>query len=256
MCSEGDAYNPRMTRDTQDGGDSQEVTLQHVREIRRYNDWIFSHLQPHLGGRILELGCGIGTYSTRLRPFATHLSCVDMDPGFVRQVRALFDGDPGVAVSVGTVGGGLEFPPGSFDVAVCLNVLEHIEDDAAALRQLRSWLAPGGRIVLQVPAHPSLYGSIDEALGHWRRYTRSRLADALERSGFELEAAPRHLYVLAVPGWWWFGRVRRRRIVPATTVRVANATVVLSQALEWILPGRVGLTLVAVARVPELRATA
>jgi SAM-dependent methyltransferase len=254
--AEGGAYNPRMTPDTRDEVGAQEVTLQHVREIRRYNDWIFSHLQPHLGGRILELGCGIGTYSCRLRPFAKQLSCVDMDPGFVAQVRAMFGDDPGVAVEVGTVGGGLDFPPASFDVAVCLNVLEHIEDDAAALRQLRSWLAPGGKLVLQVPAHPSLYGSIDEALGHWRRYTRPRLADALERSGFELEAPPRHLYVLAAPGWWWFGRVKRRRVVPATTVRVANATVVVSRFLERVLPLRAGLTLIAVARVPELRASA
>lgn len=256
MGPEGGAYNPPMTHDTHDGVDWQEVTLQHVREIRRYNDWIFSHLQPHLGGRILELGCGIGTYSPRLRPFAKQLSCVDMDPGFVRQVEAMFRGDPGVTVSVGTVGGGLDFPPESFDVIVCLNVLEHIEDDAAALGQLRDWLAPGGRLVLQVPAHPFLYGSIDEALGHWRRYTRSRLADALERSGFELDAPPRHLYVLAVPGWWWFGRVKKRRIVPEATVRVANATVVFSQFLERILPLRMGLTLVAVARLPGVSETA
>jgi SAM-dependent methyltransferase len=242
-----------MTHDAKGGVDCQEVTLQHVREIRRYNDWIFSCLQPHLGGRILELGCGIGTYSARLRPFAGQLTCVDMDAGFVNQVGAMFRGDPGVVVSMGTVGEGLDFAPGSFDVAVCLNVLEHIEDDAAALQQLRTWLVPGGTLLLQVPAHPSLYGTIDEALGHCRRYTRSQLAGILVRNGFEPEAPPRHLYLLAVPGWWWFGRVKRRRIVPGTTVRVANAMVVLSRWLERALPLRVGLTLVAVARVREGR---
>ncbi|HUK11859.1 MAG TPA: hypothetical protein VLW17_01040, partial [Thermoanaerobaculaceae bacterium] len=55
----------------------QTVTLQHVRRIARYNDWVFSYLKPHLGGRMLELGCGIGTYSVMLRPFARELVCVD-----------------------------------------------------------------------------------------------------------------------------------------------------------------------------------
>ena len=248
---EARAYNSAMAGRGAVSADDQKVTLQHVRGIPRYNDWIFSYLQPHLGGRILELGCGIGTYSARLRSFASQLTCVDKDPGFVASVEAMFRGDPGAVISVGTVGEGLEFPPGSFEVAVCLNVLEHIEDDGTALRQLGSWLVPGGKLLLQVPAHPFLYGSIDRALGHWRRYTGSALGRILSRAGFELVVPPHHLYVLAIPGWWWFGRVRKERVVPEGTARAANAVVVASRLLERVLPLRAGLTLVAVGRVPD-----
>lgn len=230
---------------------NQTVTLQHVREISRYNNWVFSYLQPYLNGRILELGCGIGTYSVRLRSHARRLTCVDKDPLYVAAVEAMFRDDPDVAVLAGTVGEGFAFPPGSFDVVVCLNVLEHIEDDNAALRQLRSWLAPGGVLLLQVPAHQWLFGAIDTALGHWRRYTRRQLAKILTSTGFELMLMPRYLYALAMPGWWWFGKVRKLSVVPEATARVANAVAWLSQLAERVIPLPVGLTLVTVARVHD-----
>jgi SAM-dependent methyltransferase len=242
------AYNRAVSATQAGGNPDQTVTLQHVREIACYNDWVFSILRPHLGGRVLELGCGIGTYSTRLRARARRLTCVDMDPHYVATVQALFAGDDDVVVEEGTVGKGLTFPAASFDAIVCLNVLEHIEDDLAALRELRSWLAPSGRVLLQVPAHPRLFGSIDTALGHWRRYTRKGLAGILAAAGFDLVLAPRYLYLLAIPGWWWFGRVRRRTVVPETTVRIANTMAAMSRSLESLIRAPAGLTLVAVGQ--------
>ncbi|MFI5165415.1 MAG: class I SAM-dependent methyltransferase [Thermoanaerobaculales bacterium] len=230
---------------------NQTVTLQHVRAISRYNDWVFSYFEPHLKGRILELGCGIGTYSARLRAHADRLTCLDRDPQYVAAVGDMFRDDPDVVVLAGTIGEGLDFPPGSFDVVVCLNVLEHIEDDNAALRQLRTWLAPGGVLLLQVPAHQWLFGAVDAALGHWRRYTRRQLAKILTVAGFELTLTPRYLFALAMPGWWWFGKMRKVSVVPEASVRVANAFAWLSQLIERVLPFPVGLTLVTVARVHE-----
>lgn len=235
----------------QESNQNQTVTLQHVRAISRYNDWVFSYLRPYLNGRILELGCGIGTYSARLRPHAARLTCVDKEPRYVAAVEAMFHDDPDVAVFAGTVGEGLDFPKASFDGVVCLNVLEHIEDDNAALRQLRTWLAPGGVLLLQVPAHQWLFGAIDAALGHWRRYTRRQLGDLLIAAGFELVLTPRYLFALAMPGWWWFGRMRKVSVVPDASARVANAFAWLSQLIEGVLPLSAGLTLVTVAGVNE-----
>ena len=229
----------------------QTTTLQHVREISRYNDWVFSYLQPYLRDRVLELGCGIGTYSARLRARAHRLTCLDKDPGYVATVAAMFRDDPKVVVMNATLGEGLEFAPGSFDAVLCLNVLEHIEHDRAALDLVRSWLAPGGVLMLQVPAHQWLFGSIDTALGHWRRYTRRQLADVLVTAGFELVMRPRYLYALAIPGWWWCGRVRALRVVPEGTVRIANALARLSRVVETVVPLPMGLTLVAAARARD-----
>ncbi len=229
----------------------QGVTLWHVREIVRYNDWIMEILGPHVRGRVLELGCGIGSYSGRLRHRCDRLVCVDRDLVYVRTVREAFRDDPAVEVMEATLGGGLEVPGGSFETVVMLNLLEHIEDDGAALGEVRRWLVPGGRLLLQVPAHQWLFGEVDRALGHHRRYSRRSLKAVLTSCGFEIVAAPRYLFVLAIPGWWWVGRVRRQPTVSQGTARSANAVVTLSRLLEAVLRPPVGLTLVCVARAPR-----
>jgi SAM-dependent methyltransferase len=200
---------------------------------------------------VLELGCGIGTYSARIRSLAQHLVCVDAVPRYVAEVRRVFRDDPAVEPIVGTMGSALGFAAASFDAIACLNVLEHVEDEAAALLCLRRCLKPGGTLALQVPAHQALYGSVDRALGHYRRYNARQLAALLEETGFAITLPPRYLYSLAIPGWWWFGKVRKAKAVPGATARIANALVRTSRALERLLPLPFGLTLVSIASAPD-----
>lgn len=91
-------------------------------------------------------------------------------------------------VRAGSVGG-----IGLFDV------LEHIEDDAAALRRLRTMLTDGGRLYLTVPAHGWLWSSVDPESGHFRRYTRSRLSRLLTACGFEVSFASYYFWPLPLP---------------------------------------------------------
>lgn len=226
----------------------QTVTLLHVREIRRYNDWVFSHLAPHLGRSILEVGCGIGTYTRRLREVAERVVCVDMQPAYVASVATQFRGDRSVAALLGELGKDICFRRESFDTIVCLNVIEHVENDEAAVASMAEWLAPGGSLLVQVPAHAWLYGSIDRALGHFRRYTASQLSHLLRGSGLTLVNRPRYLFAAAVPGWWWHGKVRHVRRVPEGSVKLVNALAGVSRSVESILRLPVGITLLAAAR--------
>jgi len=76
---------------------------------------------------------------------------------------------------------------GRFDVLCAFDVLEHIEDDRATLEEWRSWLRPGGTMLLSVPAHTKLWSAGDEWAGHYRRYEREGLRALLERTGFTVE---------------------------------------------------------------------
>src|SRR5207248_11605892 len=99
-----------------------------------------------------------------------------------------------------------------------LTVLEHIEAARASLRAMHDLLQPGGRLVLLVPSLRALYGTLDEALGHFRRYVPAELTDKLRTTGFHL----RHLEyfnLAGVPGWWVAGRVLRRRLIPTGALR-------------------------------------
>jgi SAM-dependent methyltransferase len=131
-----------------------------------------------------------------------------------------------------------------FDTVICLNVLEHVEDDVGALRAIRKLLTPGGRLILLVPSLPALYGSLDRALGHYRRYTRRELAEKFTRA--ELHIRHMEYFNLAgVPGWWFTGRVLRRDMIPAGSLSVYDALVPLFK-LERFLPWRIGQSLIAI----------
>jgi SAM-dependent methyltransferase len=226
----------------------QTVTLLHVREIDRYNSWVLAYLRPFLAGRILEFGCGIGTYSALIRRAGKSMCCVDMEARYVQHVRRAFRADPHVSVVLGALPDDIEFRSGSFDTIVCLNVLEHIAQVGDALGKVVSWLSPGGILFVQVPAHQWLFGTIDLALGHQRRYASRDIEEMLKEAGLEMALAPRYLYTLAIPGWWLYGRILRRRTVPETSVRVANALAGLSRCLEGVIRAPAGLTIVAAGR--------
>ena len=173
----------------------------------------------------------------------------DTEPYYLGRLRERFAGRPHVTVAE------LRLPalsPGlaaeRLDSVVCLNVLEHIEDDGAALSAMHQLLQPGGRLVLLVPALRALHGTLDEALGHFRRYVPAELSTKLRAAGFRV----RHLEyfnLAGIPGWWLAGRVLRRRLIPSGALRWYDALVPLFR-LERLLPWRVGQSLIAIGEVP------
>lgn len=222
------------------------VTLRRMQALHRYNAWVAEQIEPFLGAKVLEVGAGIGNM-TRLISGRRSVVATDVDGRYLELLRATFATDSHVAVCPfdldGLSGGDLGGP---FDSVVCLNVLEHIEDDAAALRRLAAQLRPDGRVVLVVPASMALYGEMDRALKHFRRYQRSDLAALLESNGFEVEhIAP--FNALGIPGWWLNGRILRRRSVPGFQAKLNSFLVPL---LRWERRLGVpwGISLLAVAR--------
>ena len=119
-----------------------------------------------------------------------------------------------------------------------------MDDDIASLQTIRRMLAPGGRLILLVPALPVLYGTIDKALGHHRRYKRAGLASLLEATGFTM-AHIEYFNLAGVPGWWFAGRVLRRKMIPAASLKLYDALVPLFR-LERLIPWRVGQSLIAI----------
>jgi SAM-dependent methyltransferase len=124
-------------------------------------------------------------------------------------------------------------PSESFDAVVMLNVLEHIEDDVGALRQVYRLLKPGGVVVIEVPAGPHLYDAYDKTLMHFRRYRISDVANKLQKVGFAVSRSS-HLGFLVYPAFAYVKR-RNQRVRPSEDLR----KLVVSQASEtstnWLL---------------------
>jgi SAM-dependent methyltransferase len=226
------------------------ATLERMAAAPRYNRWMFDRLRPWVGGgrRVLEIGAGIGNMSAFLVD-RERVVLTDTEPYYLGRLRERFAGQPHVSVAelrLPAVSPGLVAE--RLDTIVCLNVLEHIEDDRASLEAMHRLLQPGGRLVLLVPSLRALYGTLDEALGHFRRYVPAELSEKLRTAGFRL----RHLEyfnLAGVPGWWLAGRVLRRRLIPTDALRWYEALVPLFR-LERFLPWRIGQSLIAIGEVP------
>jgi SAM-dependent methyltransferase len=129
--------------------------------------------------RILDAGCGSGRNMVDLARHGT-VTGVELSETSVELARARNVGE----VISGSVLD-MPFPADSFDLAVSLDVIEHLEDDLGALREMRRTVTPGGSLLLTVPAYPWLWSGHDEINHHHRRYTRRSLELVAEQSGWE-----------------------------------------------------------------------
>lgn len=132
------------------------------------------------GLRLLEAGCGTGGNLRMLSEFGS-LAAFELDDEARRIARRKLPID----VKSGRLPDGIPFAPGSFDVVVAFDVIEHVERDVESLAKLREQLAPGGRLMMTVPALPWLWSQHDVTHHHFRRYTRGQLAAMLRRAGLE-----------------------------------------------------------------------
>src|SRR5215471_5338975 len=162
------------------------ATLDQLAKLDRYNYWIYENISHALGRRVLEVGSGTGNITQFLCAEGRDVVATDVLPRYRNELERLFGAHPNVRVGKFdlTAPAPDAFTVDPFDSIVCLNVLEHIEDDLFALAQMRDSLRPDGYLALLVPAHRFLYGAFDRALGHFRRYERRELADKLKKTGF------------------------------------------------------------------------
>jgi SAM-dependent methyltransferase len=135
-------------------------------------------------GVLLDIGGGNGYVSKGLTEAG--IACALLEPGIDGALAARARGvDPVICARLEDVG----MASGSVSAAGMFDVLEHIEDEAAALRQVHTLLRPGGLLFLTVPAYAFLHSAEDVAAGHFRRYTLRSLTRAVIGSGFKLEYA-------------------------------------------------------------------
>jgi SAM-dependent methyltransferase len=137
---------------------------------------------------------------------------------------------------------------GEFDTALCLNVLEYVEDPAAVVRSLERAVKPGGSLIVLAPHSPSLYGTLDRTMGHKRRFRQRELAAILEAAGFRVERVYRLRSGTAA--WWLYGKVLKRRTVNKLALKAFDKTVWFWRRIDRILPWT-ALSVIVVARKGE-----
>jgi SAM-dependent methyltransferase len=214
--------------------------LDRLADVVAYNDWIVHRARPWLRGSVLDAGAGIGTHTDRLAESAEMVVALEPDPALAALLRR--------RVNATVVVGDATAVSGPFDVIACFNVLEHINDDQTMLHRFSELLAPGGHLLLLVPAHPWLLCSLDRAFGHFRRYTAGDLRRKLQ----EAELIPcqiKYVNPIGAVGWFFHGKVLRREHLPVGALTIYSRLVPTLRYLDRLhLP--LGLSVWAVAGRP------
>lgn len=209
-------------------------------------------VQPPANARILEIGCGTGHNLNMLSHFGT-VEATELNEG----ARMLASTRIGRKVHAAAVPDLSIFPPDSFDVVALLDVLEHIPDDAEALRSISSILKPGAKLLLTVPGNPWMWSAHDIAHHHYRRYRKAELRDLARSAGY-------HVQLLSPFNTLLFPLVAGARVIGKLTGRDSaddsmppkpiNRLLEMIFALEAPLVGRLplpfGVSLVAVLAKP------
>ena len=220
----------------------------------RFTGWMADTIRPYVGNRVLEIGAGIGNMTLHLLPRAVYWA-TDINPAYLDSLERLKINRPYLHVACLDGTDGNSFPAGeTFDTVICLNVVEHLSEDHEALRNIWNVLEEGGRAIVLVPNGPKLFGTLDEVLGHCRRYTEDQLIHAGQTAGFQAEK----LLKFNRPGvvaWWLNGQVLRRTTFGLGQIRLLNFLTPLFRIIDPWLP-LPPLSIIAILRKQEDQADA
>lgn len=218
-----------------------------------YHNWILDEFAPHLGQHLVEVGAGAGGFSELIikrTPASLALiepsrdmfgrlqerPCVRNCAGDVRTYNAVFTQVCGEVKA--------HHRP---DSIIYVNVLEHVEDDAAELKAMHDTLEPGGRIFIFVPALPALYSNYDKQIGHFRRYTRPVLEARTKAAGFKILKSGYFDFAGILP-WWVKYRLMRSESMEPGALKVYDKFVVpATKMFESLVRPPIGKNLILIA---------
>jgi glycosyltransferase involved in cell wall biosynthesis len=214
----------------------------------KYTEWTLERTRPYVGDLLLEIGSGIGN-NVRILMQYTDVIATEIEPVYLQVLQNAYLNTPGVEVRTWDA---TQPPPPNLpqpDTILASNVIEHIQDDQQVIINADQILKPGGRMIFIVPRGQKLYSSLDEAIGHLRRYDQDRLRTLFTDLGYEVE----ELFTLnkiGVLGWWYRGVVAKQKAIGRFGLKVFNVMVPIFKLIDPLLPWK-GLSLVIVARKPE-----
>jgi 2-polyprenyl-3-methyl-5-hydroxy-6-metoxy-1,4-benzoquinol methylase len=228
--------------------DAGKVALDALEQAPRFNDWMFQRIKPFLGKRIAELGSGRGNISKLLRQQGDVL-LTDNRGEYLKELSRRWGHLPTVTVAPLDLLDASDYEAlteFAADTVVCLNVLEHIEDDRFVLQRLSQVLSNNAQLVFLVPFNPKLYSNFDRELGHFRRYQTAELEAKMTDAGFTV-VQQFFFNKAGVLAWWVGNTLCQQRTITSWQLKLYNLLTPIFRVLDHCLP-MAGLSTIVVAR--------
>lgn len=227
--------------------------LSRMRALAPYYRWTHRLFEPWIGRRILDAGCGVGNFIEQVADDAELVLAVDLSPMNIEVLNQRFGGRDNVEVyQVDLDEQAKMLEAKKPDTIVCLDVLEHVENDVALLDCFHQIIQPGGHLLIKVPACKWLFGSIDVASDHYRRYTPAELREKASRVGWEVVRV-KYMNIFGVLPYWLKSRVTKKeanfsRTFKPWQLRVLRAAMPLLMTMDRLIGPPVGQSAILVAR--------
>ena len=212
-----------------------------------YADWIFCKFKNFLGKRVVEIGAGIGNFTGKFLDRELVVAVDNYKP-CIEYIKNRFADNNNIvpfeeSIDSPSILNLSRYIP---DTIVCINVLEHVEDDIAALENMFSILTDGGKLILLVPAFQYMYGTIDHLVGHYRRYSKRDIETKLVNAGFYVESIS-YMNCIAPFGWFLNNRIlKKQEESPYQVVFYDRFVVPWLRKIEQIVIPPFGLSLAVV----------
>jgi SAM-dependent methyltransferase len=226
--------------------------LETLEGMPNYYNWIMGLFNPYLSRRVIEYGAGRGTISALLVPQVDDLELIEPSPNLIECLEDRFSNVKYVTIinqSIEEHTGGKD--DNAIETIIMVNVLEHVEDDAQAVKELFRILQPGGHLCIYVPAMDWLFSDLDHQVGHFRRYHKPTLSNIITGAGFDIKTV-RYLDLIGAFSWWLLHRVMKRTSFgsPVISTIYDRVFVPINRLIESIIPLPFGKNILLVAKKP------
>lgn len=226
-------------------------TLKAISEANKFNEWMYQRIAPDCKGKILEIGSGIGNISEFFIKNNADIYLSDLRDNYLNFLEKNYEHKASGILKMDIVDPNFDEiyteHINTFDTVFALNVVEHIKDDELALKNISKLLKKDGNAVILVPAFNTLYNSFDEALEHYRRYTKKTLNKNFSKSNLEIQKSS-YFNAAGIAGWILSGAILKKKTIPAGQMKLYNSLVPIFKIVDKVLLNSFGLSVITVGK--------
>jgi len=223
----------------------EEQNLNIMSEADNYNNWIYNNIKEHIGDDVLEIGSGVGAMTKYFDD--RELCCVDINDKHIKALEEKYKSYTNIKIVKTDISRNFHNIKKQFDTVLCINILEHVEDDLNMLINIYNLVKQGGKFVLVLPAFQSIYGTIDEADNHYRRYNKKDIKKVLDIAKFK-DVNISYTNMAGFFGWYYHGKVLKIKTHNKGDISLFDKLVPLFAKVEKIIIPRFGLSMIVVCK--------
>jgi glycosyltransferase involved in cell wall biosynthesis len=211
-------------------------TLARLSRADKFNSWMADTIKPYTGKNILEIGAGFGSLTKKLIPQKQYCA-TDINPLYLKMIDKLKSDKPYMSVKY------LDLDDISsstnnmmlFDTVICLSVIEHIDDDERAVRNIADLLYPKGTAIILVPRGQWAFGSLDKLLGHKRRYSEESIRQLSKKAGLSIKKIISFNKISTIP-WFINGKILKKKSLGFFQIAIMNLLTPVFKRIDKYLP--------------------